>query len=136
MLNSGKAWLIVLVTIFLAGISSVSFAGNYYDGNYKDWVDKLLNAAGAWDCPYNAPRVKADGCALDRQVAAAVASAWQAECLARDGETDKAGAAAEQMYNNLKLAAGMCNKSSVSQLGEGEKSCDTGYIFDCAAFQQ
>ena len=111
MSHSGKARLIVLVTLLLTGISSVSLAGNRYEGNHKEWVDKLLNAAGAWDCPYNGPRVKADGCPLDRQVADAVKSAWMAECLARDGETDKAGAAAEQMYNNLKQAAGMCNKS-------------------------
>ena len=138
MLNSYKARLIVLITIILTGISSVAYAGNLYDGKYKDWVDKLLNAVVGWDCDsfINPPKVKADGCPLDQQVAAAVKSAWMAECLARDGETDKANTEAEKMYNNLKQAAGMCKKTSVSQIGEEEKACVTGDIFDCEAFQQ
>jgi hypothetical protein len=136
MSNSSKVRLVMFATIFLSGFSSVTFAGNFYEGKYKEWADKLLSAVVGWDCPYNAPRVKAGGCPLDQQVAAAVKSAWMAECLARDGETDKANAAAEEMYNNLKQAAGMCNKNSVSQLSEGDKACETEYLFDCAAFQQ
>jgi hypothetical protein len=68
-------------------------------------------------------------------VADAVTSAWWAECLARDGEIEKASTAAEQMFNSLKYAAGMCNKKSVSQLDDGEKPCDTREIFDCEIFE-
>ena len=133
-MNVGKARVVLVVAILLTCISSASHAG-YYEGKYKEWVDKLLTVAGPWDCPYNGPRVKAEACAQDRQVAAAVTSAWQAECLARDGENDKANAAAEQMYNHLKTAAGMCGKSGVSQMEAGGNSCDTDKLFDCESFQ-
>ena len=132
--KTSKMRLVMLITMVMTSIGSVSHAG-FYEGNYKEWVDRLLSVTGAWDCPYNAPRVKAEGCELDRQVAAAVKSAFQAECLARDGETDKAAAAAEQMFNLLKAAAGMCHNSTLSHMDEGRKSCDTEKIFDCEAFQ-
>jgi len=132
-----RARLIMLVTILLTAIYSISYAGNYYEGDHGDWVDKLLNVAGTWDCDsyLKPPKINADGCERDRQVAAAVTLAWQAECLARDGETEKASAAAEQMFSTLKRAAGMCNQTSASQLDGEEKPCHTTNIFDCQSFQ-
>ncbi len=104
-----------------------------YNGRHGDWVRKLLGKVGAWKCPANAsdsgtpPSVKVDACMRDKYVAAAVLYAWAAECYARQQEDAKAGEAADQMYENLKSAKGLC--SDAPSVGGG--SCDTEKIFSC-----
>ena len=64
----------------------------------------------------------------DGYVAAAVLYAWAAECYARREEVNKAGAAAEQMYEQLKAAQSLC--SDAPSFGSG-KECDTVRIYRC-----
>lgn len=104
-----------------------------YNGRHSDWVRKLLTKVGVWKCPANAsdsgtpPSVKVEACMRDKYVAAAVLYAWAAECYARQNEDGKAGEAADQMYENLKNAKGLC--SDAPSVGGGE--CDTIKIFGC-----
>lgn len=107
-----------------------------YNGPHSDWVQKLLNRAGGWYCPAEGqtggnPTVKAESCQRDQYVAAAVLYAWAAECYSRQGETNKAQAAAEEMYKNLKAADELCSDSS----SFGGRGCDTNNIFKCGGLR-
>ena len=105
-----------------------------YKGRHADWVGKLLDRAGTWQCPASPddrgtpPKVKAEQCQRDAYVAAAVLYAWAAECYANQSENDKAEAAADQMYENLKQAQGLC--SNAPTFG-GASSCDTESVYRC-----
>jgi hypothetical protein len=115
---------VVVLGAFLA--AGTANAGSY-SGPHADWVSKLLSRSGSWSCPSKAPKVKADACARDTSVAAAVMYAWAAECYAQRGEKSRAAAHAEQMYENLQSANSLC--SNAPSVGGG--SCDTERIFDC-----
>jgi hypothetical protein len=105
-----------------------------YSGRHSDWVRKLLTRVGGWRCPSNAsdsgapPSVKAEECMRDKYVAAAVLYAWAAECYTRQEEDSKATDAADQMYENLKSAKGLC--SDAPSIGPA-RDCDTIGIFGC-----
>ena len=87
----------------------------------------LRNASG---CPDNPPKIKAEQCARDASVAAAVSFAWAAECYAEQGEKNRATAHAEEIYNNLNFANSLCsNAPSIA----GRAECDTLKIFPCSS---
>jgi hypothetical protein len=131
MRNAGAMNLGWIGALLLVGMASVTHAGSY-EGKHQEWVDMLLTRGGKWDCPKVAPSFKADACARDRYVGAALISAWAAECHARSGEKEQADVAAERTYELLrKVADGFCSKSRVFASGN-EGSCDTDYLFDCA----
>jgi hypothetical protein len=91
-----------------------------YGGPNSEWVQRLLDRAGPWNCPWHVhkdegspPRVGTEsGSFRDQYVMAAVLEAWAAECYTRIRRDDvEATAQGLAMMDSLRSAENLCNQS-------------------------